>query len=72
MTEPQLSPPPLWTIQLIIETADESVVEEMSSRITRAACLIDDADHNCDPPWIVVTSPVDLETQDGWRECLNR
>ena len=69
-------PEPLWQIKLIIESDDEAEVERVAEQVSRAACptLPGDitVDHECEIPWMVVTSRIEGDEAEGWRDALNR
>jgi hypothetical protein len=64
--------PQLWRIELLIETDDRERVDQIAADVGRLACDHDDVDHPCDPPWMVMTSPVDPSDEDDVRDMLNR
>lgn len=69
-------PKSLWQIKLIIESDDEAEVDRIADEVSRVACptlpVDTAADHECEIPWIVVTSPLEGDDAVGWRETLNR
>ncbi len=58
----------------MVETDDEAYLEALSDRIKNVLCPPDDdgPDHRCDPPWMIVTSPMRKKQAKGWRKILNR
>jgi hypothetical protein len=63
----------LWTIKLVIETNDEAVVAGISDAIAGLLCPDGvSQDHRCDPPWMIVRSPVRRKKAKSWRQLLNR
>jgi hypothetical protein len=67
---------PIWEIKLIIESDDVAQVDRIADEVSRVACptLPADmtADHECDIPWLVVSTPLDDDQADAWRNDLNR
>jgi hypothetical protein len=67
-----MAQPQIWRIQLLVETDDPEQVQSLADRVGLLACAVPGANHECDPPWFVITSPVDASEVDDWRDLLNR
>ena len=67
--------PTIWNIRVMIETNDDSVVQATTDAIRKTLCGPEHLlgpEHRCDPPWFIVTSPLNKKKAKGWRQLLNR
>ena len=67
--------PTIWNIRVMIETDDDEVVEATIDAIGEALCGPEDTlglEHRCDPPWFIISSPLDKKKAKRWRKMLNR
>ena len=67
--------PTLWKIQVMVESDDEAVVHAKIDAIAELMCGPEDQlgpDHRCDPPWLIVSSPMRKKKAKQWRKMLNR
>ena len=67
--------PTIWNIRVLIETDDETVVTAKANAIIEILCPsagVVDAEHTCNAPWFVVTSPLRQKKSKQWTSLLNR
>jgi hypothetical protein len=67
--------PTIWNIKVMVETDDFEVVRTKIDHIKEALCGPEHSlgpDHQCDPPWYIVTSPMARKKAKRWRKVLNR
>jgi hypothetical protein len=68
----------LWTLELVIETDDDGLVERLGEQIVALACPDAggpvDPDHACPVPWFLITSRHDSDSDGAHtlRGLLNR
>ena len=65
--------PQIWNVQLLVETDDESEVGRIADAVGKVACPEEPAsDHVCRIPWFLITTLLDEDDANRWREDLNR
>jgi hypothetical protein len=75
MRHARIVKPTIWNIRVLIESDDESVVQTKVAAISEILCPgadLGDPQHNCDPAWFIVTSPLSRKKSKRWRSLLNR
>jgi hypothetical protein len=66
----------MWRITLIVECDDRDAVDRIAEQVSLAACPVRFGDltyeHECEVPWMMITSPLDEDEAHEWRDDLNR
>ena len=66
--------PPIYRIQVLVETADSAVLDKLADDIAELLCsdTSDVPPHHCPVPWFIITSPLGRKKSKFWRHELNR